>query len=521
MDEISSFLEKVEHNTRVKFSAKTDGALVLLETEPQGVPQLSEAMASQGAAFDSAFISPAKGGFTVYYLFRPRFARKMLALSATGKEFHSASKVIPAAVWDERKMQDLTGIRMQGLDDSRPLILHPEAGVPDSYPLAPKSKNSPKDIPKHYEMPGTGEEGEFEIAVGPVHAGIIEPGHFRFHVVGERINKMETRMFFLHRGVEKSAEGKSLEDGVVIAEQVSGDETVANAVAYCQAVEMLAKIEVPERAKYLRVLLLELERMYSHLADLGGMAMDVGFYLSSSRFIYLREEMMRLNAKLTGSRFLKGTCAIGGLSRDFDAASLSEVSKRLQEFNKNLRELKEMTFNSSTFLDRTFATGIVPKEHGLSLAVVGPVARASAINCDSRVWLPYAAYDKLKVYEATEENGDVLSRFYVKISEVMESVGIVLTVISSLRGMSGPVCADAPKASSIKNKLGFGWAEAPRGSCTFMVETDEDGKIARFACRTASFRNWRAIEKAVETAIVPDFPLVNKSFNLSYAGNDL
>lgn len=521
MDEISSFLEKVEKNTRAKFSAKTGGAVISAECEPAGIPQLSEALLAQGASFDSAFISPSKGGFTVYYIFRLQSLHRVFALFASGKEFHSISKIIPAAVWDERKMQDLTGLRIQGLEDSRPLFIHPEAGAPETYPLAPKSKNSPRDIPKEYNMPGTGEEGEFEIPVGPVHAGIIEPGHFRFHVVGERINKMETRMFFLHRGVEKMAEGKTLDEGVVMAEQISGDETIANAAAYCQAAESLSKMDVPERAKYLRVLLLELERIYSHLADLGGMAMDIGFYMSSSRFILLREQMMRLNAKLTGSRFLKGTCVPGGVSKDMDAAALSESFTSLQEFNKNLRDLREMTFASSTFLDRTFATGTVPKEHGLSLAVVGPVARGSNIACDLRAWLPYAAYEKLRVYEALGENGDVLARFYVKITEVMEAVGIILTVISSLKGIDGPVRAPEPKASAIKGKLGFGWTEAPRGSCMFMVETDDEGKIARFACRTASFRNWRAIEKAVETAIVPDFPLVNKSFNLSYAGNDL
>lgn len=521
MDEMSGFLGKVEKSTRAKFSAKSEGMLTVAECEPAGIPDISEALLAEGAIFDSAFISAAKGGFAVHYLFRVQQLRRVLVLSASGKEFHSISRIIPAAVWDERKMQDLTGITIKGLVDSRPLIIHPEAGAPEAYPLAPKAKNSPKDIPREYDMPGTGEEGEFEIPVGPVHAGIIEPGHFRFHVVGERINKMETRMFFLHRGAEKAAEGKTLDEGTIIAEQISGDETVANSVAYCQAVESLAKMEVPERAQYLRVLLLELERIYSHLVDLGGMAMDIGFYMSSSRFILLREQMMRLNASFTGSRYLKGMCVPGGMSRDFDAATLSEIFRRIQGFNMNLKELREMTFNSSTFLDRTFATGIVPKEHGQSLAVVGPVARASNIPCDARVWLPYAAYGKMKVYEALGENGDVLSRFYVKISEVAESVGMILAALSALKGTEGPVRAPAPRHASIKGKIGFGWAEAPRGSCAFMVETDDEGKIARFACRTASFRNWRAIEKAVETAIVPDFPLVNKSFNLSYAGNDL
>jgi Ni,Fe-hydrogenase III large subunit len=328
-------------------------------------------------------------------------------------------------------------------------------------------------------------------------------------------------MFFLHRGVEKVAEGKSLDDGIVLAEQIAGDESVANAVAYCQAVELLAGIRVPARARLLRVVLLELERIYSHLADLGGMAMDVGFYQSSSRFALLREEAMRMNARLTGSRFLKGACAIGGLSRDFDAQALSAVFSHLQTFNKNFVLLNKMALASSTFLDRTFMTGVLEPEESARLAAVGPVARASGLPCDLRKWLPYAAYGDIGFYEVTGENGDVLSRYYVKSDEVRESIGMVMAAIIELGNTHGSVCAPKPAPAAFASKLGFGWAEAPRGACTMMVGTDANGKIARFACRTASFRNWRAIEQTIGTIIMPDFPLVNKSFNLAYAGNDL
>ncbi len=483
------------------------------KVSPKALLRVCASSMANGAVFDSAFISSHSGGFTVHYLFR--ISGKMLVLQADGKDFSALSANVASALWDERKMQDLTGLKLKGIPDSRPLIFHPESENPDSHPVSNKPFSKPES--RVYLIDGTGTEGEFEIAVGPVHAGIIEPGHFRFHAFGEQIKKMETRMFYLHRGVEKAVEGKSADEVLPMIESISGDESVANSVAYCHAVERALGLKVPERAEFIRAILMELERIYSHLADLGGMPTDVGFYLSASRFAVLREDMMRLNQQVSGNRFLRGLCTVGGLSGDLDKNKFSIILGALDAFTKGLDNVEQITFKSSTYLDRVFSTGTVSKRIAADLALVGPGARASGLSCDLRKTLPYSVYSKVPFSESIEKNGDVLSRFLVKIAEVRESAKIIKWLIAHMP-TTGLRCDF--KLSSGEH-TGVGWSEAPRGGCTFFVELSDAGKIQRLACRTASFRNWRALEKAVEGNIVPDFPLINKSFNLSYAGADL
>lgn len=489
------------------------GNCIWVKVHQSGLRQACGLFMTHGAVFDSAFISSRASSFNVYYLFRIAGINKMLVLQTQGKEFSALSATVNAALWDERKMQDLTGLKFAGIPDSRPLLFHPESEMPDSHPIGGK----PLVKPKSYTIPGTGAEGEFEIAVGPVHAGIIEPGHFRFHVLGEQINKLETRMFYLHRGVEKVAEGQHISEVLPMIEQISGDESVANVVAYCYAIESSLALKVPERAEFSRAILLELERIYSHLADLGGMPTDVGFYLSASRFAVLREDMMRLNQQVSGSRFLRGMCAVGGLSSDLDKSKLSTIMHTLEEFTKGLNNVERMTLKSSTYLDRIFSTGTVPIRAAKDLALIGPVARACGIKCDLRKTLPYSVYSKVPFNESLEKTGDVLARFLVKLAEVRESVRIIKWLITNMP--SGQLRCELKLPSS--ERVGVGWTEAPRGGCSFLVEISKDGKIQRLACKTASFRNWRGAENLVPGNIVPDFPLINKSFNMSYAGTDL
>jgi len=502
-------------------SCEERGDCIWVHVERTDLLPMCKTCMATGAVFDSAFVSQNSGKlsnlFTLHYIFRSNELGTLLVVHASGKEFSSLSASTNAAVWDERKIQDLTGMNIVGMTDSRPLIFHPESGYPASNPVGGSVRLKPKSTV--YPMQGTEMHGEFEIAVGPVHAGIIEPGHFRFHVLGEQINKMETRMFYLHRGVEKSVEGKTPSDALPLVESISGDESVANCVAFCNAVERSLAIDVPERAEFIRAILMELERIYSHLADLGGMPTDVGFFMSSSRFAALREDMMRLNQQVSGNRFLRGVCTIGGVHRDLDEGTISAISSGMDKFTTRLREIERMTLTSSTFLDRAFSTGTVSARIATDLALVGPGARASGISCDLRKTIPYSVYSRASFNEATEKNGDVLSRFTVKIAEVKESARLIGWLLSNMP--EGSLRSKPKTPGKVSERIGIGWAEAPRGGCTFLVELSGDGKIKRMACRTASFRNWRALEKAVLGNIVPDFPLINKSFNLSYAGTDL
>jgi len=489
---------------------------------PKYLIPVCRACMSNGAVFDSAFVSSAdqdRVEFNVYYLFQVAAIHRMVAVTSRGSAFDALSETVNAALWDERKIQDLTGLRLAGIPDSRPLLFHPESGFPTTHPIGGMPFKRPKS--DAYPMIGTGAEGEFEVAVGPVHAGIIEPGHFRFHVLGEKINKMEVRMFYLHRGIEKAAEGKQADGILPLIEQISGDEAVANSVAYCSAVEQALKIQVPKRAEAIRAICMELERIYSHLADLGGMATDVGFTLPASRFAVLREDAMRLNAEVSKSRFLHNQCIVGGVRADLDSAKTAKIAGTLRQMLYSLEQLERMVFTSSTFLDRVFQAGTVSRGIARDLSLVGPPARACGIHSDLRRVLPYSAYAQTAINESIEkEGGDVLSRFRVKLAEINESARLILLLVSNMP--AGALC-DKPSAPKKRTgtAVGVGWAESPRGSCTILVEISQNGAIKRLACRSASFRNWRALEKAVEGNIVPDFPLINKSFNLSYAGTDM
>lgn len=503
-------------------SVRWDANRIVVNTDAERLAGVCEALAKAGGIFDSAVLSsPASTRVPqVCYAFRMPDLGLGVSVFARGKNITCLSTRLDAAAWDERKIKDLAGVQLDGLEDARPLLAHPESGWGDFAEAVSKNrqtvlKPSEAYASREYAMEGTGADGEFEIPVGPVHAGIIEPGHFRFFVGGEDIHRMETRMFYLHRGLERQAVGRHVQRILPLIEQVSGDESVANAVAFAQAVEDLEGIRVPERAESLRLVLLELERIYSHLADLGGMATDVGFYASSSQFLLLREEMMRQNAALSGDRFLRGVVSIGGVDRNATQENLDATADALASFSKAFDELESMTLSSSTFLDRVFTTGKVSAFVADELALVGPVARASGKSCDLRRHFPYGAYKKRAVCESMAASGDVLARFNVKANEVKESARLIRSEINQMP--SGPTHTGEKRTG---HGFGWGWCEAPRGSCSIFVRTDK-GRISRLSIRTASFRNWRGLERAVNGNIVPDFPLINKSFNLSYAGTDL
>lgn len=498
-----------------------DGTMWIAVPSAQ-MPSACVAIAGKGGVFDSAFAYPYGRGseWAVAYVFRVAKIGGLAVAWTHGKAFHAISEKIPAALWDERKMREMSGAVFGGLTDVRPIVAHPENAQIDRKNRMEKHAKPAKGggTAGIYVFKGAGTDGEFEIAVGPVHAGIIEPGHFRFFVSGEGINRMEARLSYMHRGIEEFVAGKKIKEVFPIIEQISGDESAANSVAFARAAEALTGVKIPQRAESIRLLLLEEERIYSHLADLGGIATDVGFSASASQFLALRERMMRLNEKCFGSRFLRGVIAIGGIERDVPREKINELRSGIEFFTHSLLEIERLTLSSSTFLDRAFSAGIVRMGTAAELGLVGPGARASGISCDSRKHFPYGAYWHAAVNESVGKDGDALARFTVKMNEIKESARLIREEIA--RMPSGPVCADAfPNAK--EGVICFGMCEAPRGACTMMLKAGKNGTIGHLSVRTASFRNWRALERAVLGNIVADFPLINKSFNLSYAGADL
>jgi len=461
-------------------------------------------------------------GFTLFYAFEKKgFGEMLVLLRALNKNRASSiAETFPSASWYEREVRDGFGVEFDDAFDKRRLFLH-DRYPDDFHPLLKSFTNKsvkmkasviPADEYKFFEVKG---EGVYQIPVGPVHAGIIEPGHFRFSVIGETIFNLEIRMFFKHRGIEKLAEGKAPQDCVTIAETISGDESVANSVAFCNAVEKISGINISERAWQLRTIFLEMERIYSHLSDMAGMIIDIAYPVGASPFFILREEIYRQNEALTGSRFMKGIIAVGGLKKDVPEGSLEKLLRYLGEFSGRFEKAAEVCHSSSfSVTDRLETTGKVKKELIRPLHITGPVARAAGEETDTRTDHPYGIYGKLGIKKKSFYESDVHSRFELKAAEVAESVKIIMKMINELQR------GEIMKAGKIKDGYALSCVEAPRGQSIHWVYI-RNGVMDRYKVRTASFCNWQSIQHAVIGNIVPDFPLINKSMNLSYAGTDL
>jgi Ni,Fe-hydrogenase III large subunit/Ni,Fe-hydrogenase III component G len=459
-------------------------------------------------------------GFTLFYVFEKVDYHEVLVLQcALGKNpAVSIAKTYPSACWYEREVTDGFGVTFDGAFDTRRLFLH-ETYPANFHPLLKAFKNAPisTQLPtaeNEYPFKQVRGEGVYQIPVGPVHAGIIEPGHFRFSVIGETVFNLEVRLFYKHRGLEKLAEGKTPVEAVKLAEAISGDETAANTVAYCTAVEKLCHVTVPDRAVQLRTVLLELERIYSHLSDLAGMCIDVAYPVGASPFFILREEILRQNSALTGSRFLKGILTVGGLTRDIPQTALQTLSVYLSSFLKKLSQAAAIGHTYFSVIDRWETTGVVKKELLAPLHITGPVARASGKPVDTRIDHPYGAYPQLCLKVQTALAGDVYARFCLKTAEIADSIRLIQQVLANLAS------GDVSVACLIQDGYALALIEAPRGQSMHWV-CIKNGVLDRYKIRTASFCNWQAIEHAVPGNIVPDFPLINKSMNLSYAGTDL
>jgi Ni,Fe-hydrogenase III large subunit/Ni,Fe-hydrogenase III component G len=459
------------------------------------------------------------GGFQVHYLFGPE--RKDWFLHATAA-VPAETPVVPSlatlhypASRFEREIYDLFGIVAEGHPDPRPLVRH--AFWPaDFFPLRKDARpHDFSDDGRPFPFAEVGGEGVYEIPVGPVHAGVIEPGHFRFSVVGETIIDMKSRLYFTHKGTEKLFEGRQAAEGVDLAERVSGDTTVGHALAFCQALEAAAGTSVPARARYLRVVLLEMERLYNHVADFGMIANDTGYAVAHSHCFRIRERLLRLNKRLTGNRLLRGGIVPGGVGRDLPPGLdlASEVEAALRDFE----EIVELSMANTLVQDRLDGTGRLTTRTARDHGVLGYVARASGIDVDVRRDHPFAAYADLSFRVPVFDSGDVKARTLVRVEEARESVGLIRQAIE--RMPAGPLIA--PLGALPAFEAAWGMVEGWRGAIIHWVMADTTGTLWRVKIMDPSFLNWRPLSYALLKNIVPDFPLCNKSFNQSYSGNDL
>jgi Ni,Fe-hydrogenase III large subunit/Ni,Fe-hydrogenase III component G len=418
----------------------------------------------------------------------------------------------------QRAVADLSGLLASGAADTRPWLRH--AAWPEDYhPLRrePDGRERFDALDEAYPFVAVTGDGVHEIAVGPVHAGIIEPGHFRFSVVGEKVLRLEERLGYTHKGIEKRLEGMSLAQGTRLASRVSGDSTVAYGWAYCCAAEALCATQVPERAQWLRALALERERVANHLGDLGALGNDAAFSFGLAQFWRLREAWQRRSAELVGHRLMMDWIELGGVRGDLTAGQLQTVSEDCIALEAQVRLLESIYDAHAGLQDRFVGTGRVDAQLAQQLNLTGMAARASGVGRDLRSDFAVVPYEFLQVRKAHATDGDVAARVAVRFAEVYESLRLIRKITQTLPAGPVQVALPAPQPRG----CGAGWIEAWRGEVLVTIELDDRGLIRRAHCHDPSWQNWPALEHAVIGNIVPDFPLINKSFNLSYSGQDL
>ena len=431
--------------------------------------------------------------------------------------YGDVSAIFPAAGRMQRAAFDLVGVASEA-DDQRPWAWMASWPI-DRFPLRRDFEASPKWEPgqEEYEFVRVEGDGVHEIPVGPVHAGIIEPGHFRFQIVGEKVLRLEERLSYVHKGIEKRFEAMSAVDGGRLAGRVSGDSTVAYAWAYAQALEAIAGVAVPPRARWLRALALERERIANHLGDLGYLGNDGGFAFGLAQFSRLKEEVVRANLDAFGHRFMMDFVAPGGVARDVGRDRLAAMADEAKRIAGEVATLREIYDEHDGLQDRFRTCGRVAPELAARLGVVGLAGRASGQARDLRCDFPSVPYDALAVRKAGADGGDVAARVAVRFDELAESLRLVRAIVDGLQ--DGEIRAALPGAWPAK--LGLGYVEGWRGPVLVALETGPGGTIRRCHPHDPSWANWPVIEHAVIGNIVPDFPLINKSFNLSYSGQDL
>jgi Ni,Fe-hydrogenase III large subunit len=426
-------------------------------------------------------------------------------------KFASVGQVHPPAIRLERAIQDLYGLEPLGLPDRRPWLDHGRFGV--RHPLGARLEAEPMSPPYNF-LPAEG-EGVHQIAVGPVHAGIIEPGHFRFSVNGETVVRLEQRFGYVHKGIESLMAGASIEKASRLAARTSGDSTVAHALAFAHAVEAAVEVQAPRRAAFLRALMAELERLANHFGDIGAICNDASFALMHAQTGILRERCLRAADACFGHRLMMDVVVPGGLARDVAPEGVAQLRALVAEIRKVFPRLVELYDNTASLQDRTVGAGFLQPALARQYGAGGYVGRASGRAFDARHSLKYPPYDQLSFDIPVLEAGDVDARVWIRIREVDQSLSLIEQILDRLPG--GQVDVGLNPAGS---REGLGVAEAFRGDVLVWVSLEGD-RVVRCHLRDASWFQWPLLEAAIESNIVADFPLCNKSFNCSYSGHDL
>ena len=401
--------------------------------------------------------------------------------------------IVPAAGWDEREAHDLYGIQFSGHDPLRPLLDHDQ-------PL------------ERWTVPVRGRD-TYQVAVGPIHAGVIESGHFRFHVVGDRILHLDARLFYKHRGLETAAEGVPLTEGMIYVSRACAACSVTNAVASSDACEQILGLQPPTQLSRARTILIELERVWNHLNDIAAICAGVGLAAGNNALAALTERARRLNQALSSHRFLRGAVMVGRSELHWDAATIRTAREELGAIRSiATRHWRELAFNAS-FQDRLNGVGVIDAAQATILGVVGPAARAAGKADDTRSHSPRLTYEHFAPVIPEQPDGDVRARYEQRALELWQSFDLLDDLLDH------PVSPTRAEPSTALGESGVGIVEGPRGRTVCVVESDGD-RIGRLHLRTASFANWPAVAAAAAGNLLPDLPLINNSFELCYACAD-
>jgi Ni,Fe-hydrogenase III large subunit len=441
----------------------------------------------------------------------------ILSFECEDNSFPSVGRLHAPAIRLERALRDLSGLDPEGLTDTRAWLDHGK--WPVHHPLGQADRASAKRKPEPYPfLPAEG-ESLHEIAVGPVHAGIIEPGHFRFTASGETIVRLEERLGYAHKGIESLMAGQTIDQAAVLAGRVSGDSTVAYALAFARAIEAAQGVEVPARAVWLRALMAELERLANHFGDIGAICNDAAFAMMYAQCGLLREQVLRAADSCFGHRLMMDRIVPGGVRDDLPRDGPRTIGGLLAHVRNHFPELIELYDNTASLQDRTVGTGILSPALARQFGSGGYVGRASGRAFDARRSPGYPPYDELQFEVPVLEEGDVDARVWIRIREVEQSMSIIDQILQQLP--SGASCNRLPAQPAMDQREGVALVESFRGDVLVWVKTGVDGSIERCHLRDPSWFQWPLLEAVIEGNIVADFPLCNKSFNCSYSGHDL
>jgi Ni,Fe-hydrogenase III large subunit len=436
----------------------------------------------------------------------------VISLDCPDKSYPSVGLHHPPTLRLERAVNDLFGLSAEGSPDTRPWLDHHRWGV--RFPLGDRIDAVPNAAPYRF-LPVEG-DGVHQIAVGPVHAGIIEPGHFRFTASGETVVRLEQRLGYTHKGIDGLMIGADLERAVQLAGRVSGDSTVAYAYAFSRAAEAALELVVPDRAVWLRALLAELERLANHLGDIGAICNDASFTLIHAHCSVLRESVLRASHRAFGHRLMRDIVVPGGVTRDLDNEGKKAVRATLDNIRRRFPALVELYDNTASLQDRTVDTGVLKPALARQYAAGGYIGRASGRSFDARRTLAYPPYDSLRFEVPVLNEGDVNARVWIRVREVEQSLSLIDQILERLP--EGPWVT--PAQHRPETREGMAMVEGFRGDILVWLRL-RDGRVERCHLRDPSWFQWPLLEAAIENNIVADFPLCNKSFNCSYSGHDL